>query len=171
MARGLISSMRAARQMLSDPGAWLYFFEIPKADGVSFYRLVDNPRHIEADGKVWQAATVIFGAPDESGEGDADDGTLTVSNVSRIPMRAIEVDGEVLGQTIRVWLAHESTFTGEFPEAMWELKAKMVTANERTLTVTCGDPAAKRIPSRRYSRASFPQLLPQAGGGGGGGNG
>ena len=165
MARSLLSSIKAARMMLSDPGAWLYFFEVPKRDGGSYYRLVDNPRHITADGKVWQAARVIFGPPDESGDGEASDGTITISNVSRIPMRAVEVEDEVLGQIVRVWLAHESTFLATFPPVMWELKAVKATANERTLTLTCGDPAGMRIPSRRYTRAVFPQLLAQAGGG------
>lgn len=163
MARALTSAVMVARSILSDAQGWFMFVEIERSDG-SFYRLVDNNRHLEADGKVWQAASIKLGMPEENIDGTLGQLTLTIPNVSRLPMAAVELDDELLGQVVRVWFAHESFLDTFDPALLWVHEGAKVKANAAELTLTCGHPSAgKRIPAVRFTRANFPQLLPQGG--------
>lgn len=149
--------------LLTQAKGWFMFVEIARLDG-DFHRLVANPRHIVANGYTWQASGIRVDLPEESGDGELGEMLLSVSNVSRLPMAAVEVDDELLGCRVRVWLAHEDSFAAFSPGLMWEHIGLKVSATEKALTLACGHPAAvQRVPSRRYTRGGFPQLLPQGG--------
>ena len=163
MARALTSAVMVARSILSDAQGWFMFVEISRTDG-NFFRLCDNNRHMEANGKIWQAASIKLSMPEENIDGTLGQLTLTIPNVSRLPMAAVEVDGELLGQTVRVWFAHESSLATFDPALLWVHEGAKVKANAAELTLTCGHPSAgKRIPAVRFNRTNFPQLLPQGG--------
>lgn len=161
--RAMSSPLQIARRVLFQDKAWLFFVEIP-APGGAFFRLVRSSRHTEADGKVWQAASIEIGLPAEDAEGSLGELSLAVPNVSRLPITYVEVDGYPLGRTLTVWLQHESSLSAFEPSLSWSHVVLRARADERALVLDCGHPAeVQRVPSRRFDRVRFPQLLPVGG--------
>lgn len=164
MARTLSSALHIARGLLSAAHGWLMFVEITRPVEGRYFRLVDHPRSLVANGLVWQASAISVAIPEETIEGSLGQLTLTVSNVSGIPLSYVESGNELLGQRVRVWLTHTGNLASFSPGLMWEHTGSLVNANAKALTLTCRHPATgKRVPSVRFTRANFPQLLPQGG--------
>lgn len=163
MARTLPSALHVARSALAQSQGWLLFVEIPRKAGGD-YRLVQDNRHRSGDGKVWQAASIEVELPEETSEGTLGELVLTIPNISRLPMAAVELDDELLGQTVTAWLQHESSLD-EFTDGLsWVHTVLRCRADESVVRLECGHPAAVlRIPGVRFTRENFPQLLPQGG--------
>ncbi len=160
--RTLSSILQIARRVLHQDKAWLFFVECPAPIG--FFRLVKASRHVVADGKTWQAASIEIGLPAEDAEGSLGTLTIGVPNVSRLPITYLEVDGFPLGETVTVYLQHESNLEIFEPALSWSHTVLRAKANETLLELDCGHPAEiQRVPSRRFDRQRFPQLLPVGG--------
>lgn len=160
--RTMSATLQLARRILEQEKAWLFFLEIPAPAG--FFRLVKSVRHVVADGKTWQAASIEIEPPPEDAEGSLGELVVRVPNVSRVPIAYVEVDGAILGQTLTVWLQHESSLSAFEPSLSWSHVVIAARATEQTLQLSCGHPAEiARVPSRRFERAAFPQLLPAGG--------
>lgn len=163
MARSLPTALHVARQVLGQSLGWLMFVEVPRVAG-GYYRLVQSERHWSGDGKVWQAASISLDLPDEDRDGSLAELALTIPNVSRLPMAAVELDGELLGQDVTVWLQHAGSLSTFTPALSWRHRILRVSANEAALRCVCGHPAAlTQVPKRRFTRGSFPMLLRRAG--------
>lgn len=162
--RTLTSPLQVARHVLMHDKAWLLFVEVPSKTGGNFYRLVRNTRHVAADGKTWQAAAMSIELPEENAEGDLGEVAFTLPNVSRIPMALVEVDGEFLGQTLTCWLQHEANLATFVAGLSWTALVLSCEASEKVIRFRCGHPSAGlRMPTQRFDRARFPQLLPTGG--------
>lgn len=162
--RTVPSGLYTARALLASDQAWLTFVEVPRKAG-GFYRLVDNTRHVQsADGRVWQAASILVELPDEEPDGSQTDLSLTIPNVSRLPMAAVEAEGELLGQVVKVWMAHQSNAFAFSDGLAWQHRIVRVRADESAMTVECGPPDVGLLaPSERFDRRQFPGLLPAGG--------
>ncbi len=163
MPRTLPSALHVARNCLTQAEGWLLFVEIARRAGGA-YRLTEGGRHVLADGKAWQAAGISVELPEESSEGAMGQMIVRVPNVSRLALAAVEVEDEILGQAVTAWLQHESSLATFAPGLRWTHTALRVRADEGVLEIACGHPAASaRVPGVRFTRANFPQLLPQGG--------
>lgn len=162
MPRPISSPLQIARMMLASGQAWLLFVEIP-ASGGGYFRLVKNSRHVQADGKIWQAAAIAIELPEEQADGALGEMSLTIPNVSRLPGLLIE-QGEILGRDIQVWLQHESALTSFDGNLTWKHRVLKADVDEGAVRVTAGHPAGfLRIPKGVYTRVEFPQLLATGG--------
>lgn len=162
--RAISNPLLMARMLLAQNAGWMMFMEIPKKSGTAWYRLVQSSRHVNANAKVWQAASMKIEIPEESTDGDLGQLVVTIGDVSRLALAAVEVENEILGQEVTVWLQHTSNLATFDPALTWTHKALSVDGTPMGIVVTCGHPARiVRVPSRRYTRKSFPQLLPQGG--------
>ena len=163
MARALPTALHIARNLLSSADGWVMFVEIARPGG-GYFRLCDNNRHLNGNAKVWQAASISLGLPEETMDGAMGELTLSVSNVSRIPMAYVETQSELLGQEVKVWLAHTGSLSTFSSALLWVHRGLKVVANATVMTLYCAHAGASmRIPSQRFTRANFPQLLPQGG--------
>lgn len=171
MARPMSTMLQVIRHVLHTDKAWIFLIEIPRKAG-GFYRLARSSRHVTFGGKVWQAAAIEITLPDEAGDGSLGEGSISIPNVSRLPLATVEVDNELLGQDVTLYLVNEAE-TASLPEGLkFTLKGKAVTANEQVLTLECGHPAQlQRVPSRMFDRTRFKQLRPTGGGTGNAGYG
>lgn len=162
MPRTLTTSLHAARHAIAQASGWLWFAEIQRFAG-GYYRLVSASRHVQADGKVWQAAGFTVQVAEERSDSSAAEMTLTLPNVSRLPLAVVEVEDEIVGANLTLWLQHESALATFAPGASWRHRVLSVTADEEVMTLACGRPGPKRVPGVRFTRAKFPQLRPEGG--------
>lgn len=162
MPRNLTNPLHVARLVLSTDRAWLLFVEIArKAQAGTFYRLVNSARHLNADGKFWQAASLAIELPSEEADGSLSPVSLTLQDVSRLAAGLVEVDGELIGASLTVYVQHESSLASFDPALKWTQTITAVEADERSVRATCQHPAQiARVPARVYTRKDFPQLLP-----------
>jgi hypothetical protein len=149
---------------------WFMFVEIPTADGTSAFRLTSNNTHTVYGAFVWTAASMRIDLPDESIDGSLGSGSIEISNVSRIPLALVEQPangsqfGELLGQRVTIYLAPESALQTINPATSWSLLITDVVADAKVLKIEAGPPPeSMKIPSRIYTRETFPQLLPPQG--------
>lgn len=163
MPRTLPSALEAARHLLASDQAWLLFVEVEiGADGAGgYHRLVKASRHVTADGVAWQAAGIGVEMGEEAASGDLSRFTVTVPNASRIAMRALELDGELLGRQVRVLMGNTANLS-----TLVELTrgtGVQATANEKAVSLSCGEGQAsgvgQRVPGRSYDRRTFPQIV------------
>lgn len=158
--RELTTPLHVARHILMTDKAFLLFVEIPRVAG-GFYRLVRNTVHVAANGVNWQACAMDIVLPEEDAEGTLGSSRLVLPNVSRIPMAAVERDGELIGQIASVWLQHTDTLPAFVPSLRWTSKVLAAVATEKVMQLECGHPAGiYDVPSRRFNRRDFPQMLP-----------
>lgn len=170
MPRGLSSPLHLARYLLNNADGWYVFVEIPTADGQSAFRLTSNNTHTVYGPYVWTAVSMRVDLPDESIEGSLGAGSIEIPNISRIPLALAEQPangsqfGELLGQTMRLYVANESALNEINPNASWPLLITSVTADARLMMIEAGPPPeSMRIPTQIYDRTRFPQLLPPRG--------
>lgn len=161
--RTMSSALQIARRVLQQDKAWLFFVELEAAPG-SFFRLVKSRRATEADGKVWQPASIEIELPGEDADGSLGELAITLPNVSRVPMAYVEVDHLILGADVTVYLQHEQSLAAFEPSLSWEHVVLSARATERSMRLQCGHPAEiHRVPRVRFERGTFPQLLPAGG--------
>lgn len=159
MGRPLTSPLHVARHVLMSDKAWLLFVEVPRVGG-GFWRLVRNNRNLVANGAKWHAADMAIELPAEDAEGTLGRASVTISNVSRLPMAAVE-GSDLLGQTATFWLQHEASLATFDPSLGWKQLILAADATEQLMRLECGHPAQlARVPSRVYTRTDFPGLLP-----------
>lgn len=158
MARPLTNPLQIARLALRDEHAWLFFVEIPTTSG-GFYRLVRNSEHVDGNGFRWQAASIDVDLPAEDDSGTLGEMTLSIPNVSRVPMALVETAGELLGQTVTCWVQTTGNVEAFDDAASWQHVITSVEADEKSLRCTGGHPAAdQRVPSQLIDRTRFPGL-------------
>lgn len=162
MPRTLTSTLHAARTVLAQAKGWLWFLEIERFAG-GYFRLVSASRHVQADGKVWQAAGFTTEVAEERSDSSAAEMSIAIPNVSRLPLAAVELDDELLGAEVTLWLQHESALASFAPGLSWRHRVASATADESVMVLACGRPGPKRVPGVRFTRAKFPQLRPEGG--------
>lgn len=163
MGRALTTPLHMARHLLASSAAWFLFVEIPRKAG-GHYRLVNDNRHVEANGCSWQAVAMEITLPEESAEGELAQARVRVPNISRVPMRAIELEDEILGAEVTFYLQHQTTLSAFVPALSWKHLVLSTEVNERYATFVCGHPAQTlRAPWRVYDRRVFLQLLRSGG--------
>lgn len=160
--RDVSNLLRALRNLPSVGAPYLFFVEIPLADE-GFFRLVHNTRHVEAGGLLWQACTIGIEIPREDADASLGAGSLVVPNVSRMPGAFIEVEGELVGQPIAIWLQHQSLLDTLDDELSWRLLCTGATITEKAVTLRIGhELRGRRLPTKSFDRTIFPQLSRRA---------
>lgn len=163
MGRALTTPLHYARHMLASSKGFVLFVEIPRRQG-GYYRLVNDNRHVEANGCSWQACSMRIELPDESIDGDLSQGRVRVPNISRVPIRAVELEDELIEQEAVFYLQHRDSLPSFVLDCSWRHKILNVEIDELTATFTCGHPAqTRRAPWKVYDRRTFPQLLRSGG--------
>jgi hypothetical protein len=158
MARPLTNPLHIARLALRDESAWLFFVEIPTLGG-GFYRLVRNSEHVDGNGVRWQAASIDVQLPGEDDSGTLGEMILSIPNVSQVPTALVEVDGELLGQTVTCWVQTTSSLDTFDDAASWQHVIRSIDADEQTLQCRGGHPAVDQpVPSQLITRQRFPGL-------------
>lgn len=161
--REVATSLRVLRSLIASGAPWLFFARIPLASGGEF-RLVHDRRHQTAAGKKWQACTMAIELDREDAEGTLGGGSIVIPNVGLIPGAFLEVEAELRGQEVTVWLQHAQSLAFLDDALSWSLRVTGAEADERHVRLRCGHTAqGRRIPSRVFDRRIFPQLLPTAG--------
>lgn len=158
--RTLSAQIEAARRLIHGDGAWLWLVEVESVESGKRFRLAGAGQHVTANSKLWQACSLKVDPPTESGDGAIGDASITIPNVSRIPLAFVE-DGDLLGQPITLMLAHESAFTDLVGCPSWRLLILRCRIDASAAVFGCGSAAeVERVPSRVMDRRAFPQLLP-----------
>lgn len=161
--RNISSALQVARNVLHSSDAFLFCVEVPCVAG-GFYRLVKNSRHLTVGSKTFSAASIEINIPDEVSDGSLSEGSITIPNVSRLPMAAVEIDGELRGQTITWWLVSTADVSALPAGLSWRQTILTAIATERTMTLECGHAAnIRKVPGRIFDRTKFRQLLPVGG--------
>lgn len=170
MGRDLPTSLMQIRALLADEGCWFFFVEIARKAGGSF-RLVDHAQHVRANGVWWQACKIEITGPSEKADGTMPQFTLTIPNVSRLPLAELELNDELLGQRVTLAYHHQNS-TGEgaageepfVPGLTWSFDVLKATANMRSLTLNAGQPGnLRKVPGLRINANNFPQVLKRGG--------
>lgn len=159
MPRTATSALYLARARVSSREGWRLFVEIPSTVSGSF-RLVDDNRHCEADGKVWQAAGIVLSLPEEELEGTLGEVRLSIPNISRLPLAHVET-GDILGQSLTAWIAHSANLASFASGNALRFEHRIVKADctEKVMTLSCRHVVAgMTLPRGRYTREQFPQL-------------
>lgn len=155
--RVLTAQLNHARRLMHSDQAWLWLVEVESASPGKFFRLAGVGRHVVAEGQVWQACSLKVDAPQESSDGSIGEGSITIPNVSRLPLAFVE-DGDLIGQPLRLILAHESDLT--VLAISWSVLILRARIDARAAIFDIGSPAeVERVPSRIMDRRAFPQLL------------
>lgn len=163
MGRALTTPLQIARHLLAGKDPWYLFVEAPRKAG-GFYRLVNQPRHVTANSADWQACAMKVDVPAESAEGDLSQGRITLSNISRVPMRAVELENELLEQEVTLYLQHQTTLATFVQALSWKQTCLRVEGDALSLSFILGHAAqTMRCPFEVYDRTRYPQLLPSGG--------
>lgn len=158
--RTLSAQIEQARRLIHGDQAWVWLVEIESVEPGKHFRLAGAGAHITAAEKLWQACSLDVSPPAESGDGSIGEATITLPNVSRLPIAFVE-DGDLLGRPITLTLAHESAFEDLVGCPSWRLLVLRCRIDAMAAVFECGAPAeVERIPSRVMDRRAFPQLLP-----------
>lgn len=163
MGRAFSNELQIACNMLRQEQGFLLFLEVD-LHNENQIRLVRNDRHIEADGRTWQAVSLDVTVPDEDAEGTLGELDFTVSNVSREPLRLVEVDNELLGCEVTAWIQHAANLDSFEPALSWKHTIVEAEIDELTAVFRAGHAAdLQKVPGPLYKRQDFPQLLPGVG--------
>lgn len=161
MPRDLSTPIAAALHLVSQDQAFLLFAEISRPSGEP-YRLVRASRHVVAGGETWQACRFEFEPAEETADGDLSAFKIGVPNISRILFDAVE-SGNVLGQSVTIFLGHESDLADLTTLVSGEIE--LATVREKAGVLTCGEVGkSMRVPARIIDRATFPQVVSGRGG-------
>lgn len=161
--RVLTSPLHIARHIMSTTEGWLLFVEVALGGG-SFFRLVRDNKHHEANGKKWQRASIEIELPVEDAEGALGELVIAIPNVSQLALAYVEVDDEILGRTLTAWLVHESSMEAFDANLSWQHRILDMECDEVVARFHCGHSAELvRVPGPLFNRIDFPQLLPSAG--------
>lgn len=159
----VIPAIAKARALWND-GAFMVFVDIPRKRDINYFRLVRGTRHVEAGGKKWQGMAIAIEWPEDDSNSILNDMTVTIPNISRVPMGECEAYNELLGQPITVAIQHESQLTDFADALIIRHTIARVRCNEESFTMECAHPAkGRRMPWRRFTRREFPNLLPYGG--------
>jgi len=156
MSRPIPSPLHVARHILETDKAWLFFVKIELAG--STIRLVKSRRHIQADGVVWQASSVLIDLPSEDGSGALGEMVISVPNVSRLPISYVEAQGELLGRDVTAYLQHESSLDVFVDALSWRNRILSCEITAAQANFRC-EPASglHKIPSVVFNRNVSPQ--------------
>ena len=160
--REISAPLRIAAGVLRQDEGWLTFVEIPISAGT--VRLVQSERNTLANGFAWQACSLGVEFPTEEASGSLGRMVLVVPNISRIPMAYVEVDDELLGASVTVYKAHESSLAVFEPALSWSHTIIDCEMTEGVARFNCAHSAELfRAPGPLFDRTDFPQLLRSGG--------
>ncbi len=84
---------------------WLYEIEVP-TDPPTMYRLVRAPESVVYKGRTYSPFPISHDVIDRDIQGDLPETTLTVSNISREIISTLETYDGLVGQRVKIILAH-----------------------------------------------------------------
>lgn len=166
--RRISSTLAMLRQVLSDRAGYLLFVEIESQRSPGkFYRLVASDRNWHADGKTWRACEMKVEAGEENADAARSDAAVTISNVSRLLVAAVELDDDINGSTLTATIAHSSNlaaFSGgnsrSITHRVVRVKAKEVAARLECAAVYGG----RQVPGVPITRENTPGVVGAGGG-------
>jgi len=154
----LHSSLEVARRALWSDKAWLWYAVCERKAG-GFYRLVRDGKHRTFSGVTWQACMFGFDVPPATTEGRLGGVELVIPNVGRVPGALIELQRELLGVELTVYVSLE----GQLPTAGLAFTQVITGASvtEKTVSLRCQDTGAMRmVPQKAFTRDRWPALAP-----------
>lgn len=133
---------------------WLYEIDVP-TDPLTRYRLTRNTNSVSFQGFDYAPFPIVHDVISRDSQGDLPETTLTVSNVSRELVSTLENYDGLVGQRVKVILAH-SLAIGDDGVAVGEETFEVISsqANEETVVLTLGTSNLfnEKIPKTRMMR-------------------
>ena len=119
---------------------WLYELELPSEPEVTRYRLVRGPESVSFQDKLYSPFPIAHSVDRQDLEGGLPTVSLTVSNVSREIISALEQYDGLVGQPVRIMLTARDLL-GLTGEALIDQAFKVIStsANETAVTAQLGD--------------------------------
>lgn len=139
---------------------WLYEVEVP-SDPPTIYRLTASPQSVvfgetqQAEAIVYSPFPITHGEIDLDSSGNLPSTSLTISNVSREVIATLENYGGLLGQKVRIILAHSLAIgLAGSPVAEEEFQIVGSSADSQSVSLTLGsvDLYGVKIPKTRMTR-------------------
>ncbi len=165
MGRSFTPALQVLRKVLHSDQGWLLFVRIELADGKQV-RLVRDTVHRQLGGENqwWQACSLSLDSLDEEVGGAAPRMSVTVPNVSRLPLTMLELTGEPLGRKMSVILAHETETQDPWPaissQRTWTMRIATAGVDALACTLESASNAGLRdVPGPVFSRERFGALI------------
>ena len=165
MGRSFTPALHALRKILHSGQGWLLFVRIELDDGNQI-RLVRDVKHRQLGGANiwWQACEIGLDALEEDVGGGAPRMSVTIPNVSRVPLTALELTGEPLGRKLSLILAHETETADPWPainpQLTWTMRIATAGVDALACTLESGNNAGLRdVPGPVFSRQRFASLI------------
>jgi lambda family phage minor tail protein L len=137
-----------------EPFIWLYEITVP-TDPVTKYRLTRGPEAVSYQGSTYSPFPISHDVIGRDQKGDLPETTLTVSNVSREIIGTLELYDGLLGQPVKIILAH-SLLTGDdalpVAEEVFEVVGSAASTEAATLNLGTANLFEQAIPKARMMR-------------------
>lgn len=134
---------------------WLYEINVP-TDPPTLYRLVRAPQSVDYQGRTYSPFPITHDVIRRDSEGDIPETTLTVSNVSREIISTLETYDGLVGQQVKIILAH-SLAIGEdgvpVAEEVFDIVRSAADAKAATLTLGTTNLHTLTVPKARMMRS------------------
>lgn len=160
MGRPITNAIRAAAHLVDTDQAWLWLAEISSKTPGKYFRLTSVSKAVTVASKVFQSGLVRVEVPGEELEGELGDAKLVVPAVGGVAMAYVESEGDLIGQSVTLTLAHESDLSTLATGVAWSMTILDAEYRAPLLSAACGHRAVfQRIPGPVFDRVRFPQLV------------
>lgn len=117
---------------------WLYEIDVP-TDPLTRYRLVKNTNGVSFRGFTYSPFPITHDVISRDSQGDLPETTLTVSNVTREVISTLENYDGLIGQKVKIILAHSLALGDDgIPVGEEEFEIVQSAANDEAVTLTLG---------------------------------
>lgn len=133
---------------------WLYEIRVPSTP-VTVYRLCRGPESVSYQGYTYSPFPISHDAITRDQKGDMPEATLTVSNVSREIIGTLEAYDGLIGQTVKIILAHtltEGIDATPVAEETFEVIGSAASTEAATLTLGTSNLFHQALPKMRMMR-------------------
>jgi phage-related protein len=152
---GIPQAFFIEKNILATGGQWLWLYEIEvPTTPATRYRFTRNPGAVLFRGNNYSPFPITHTPVKEGDKGDLPSITLTVSNVSREIIGALELYGGLIDQPVRILLTHMDMLTSGSAIIEHDFKILTTTATEEAVVANLGDLSLYEvfIPGQRMMR-------------------
>jgi len=137
---GIPQGFFTEKNLLATGGQWLWLYEIEvPTDPPTRYRFTRNPEAVTFRTNVYSPFPITHSVVKETDAGDLPTINLTVSNVSREIIGALELHGGLIDQPVRILLTHQEMLLTAKAVIEHDFKILSTTATEEAVTANLGD--------------------------------
>lgn len=134
---------------------WLYEVQVPTTPSPTSYRLTRGPEAVSYRGFSYSPFPITHEIIERDRQGNLPETRLTVSNVSREIIRTLELYEGLVGQEVKITLAHSLTSGADgtpVAEEVFRITASAADAKAATFTLGTRSLFDQKIPKTRMMR-------------------